>query len=219
MKRIISALVVWLLLASWAASQTLQFEIQGGPQLTIRAKAEQQQWLMLGGKILVAAVADGKLVVQEFAWPPGPQPGPDPGPGPSPKPDPEPEPKPDPKPAKWQVAFFVESDGLDNLAAVQQAMLASLLVRRDLEAKGHRLVGVLDPDASDTATDPALQAWFQAAKGKAPCVAIAPMEGGAIRVYPLPSDREALWKLLENPPAEPPPPPKQPACSGGRCFR
>lgn len=208
MRRIISALVVWFLLASWAASQNLQFEAQGGPVLTIKAKAEQQQWLVLGGKTLVAAVVDGKLVVQEFTWPPNP--GPNPGP----------EPGPEPKPTYWQVAFFVESDNLDNLTPAQQSLLASLLVRKDLEAKGHRLVGIFDPDAMETATDPALKPWFSAAQRKAPCMALAPMEGGTIQIFPLPESKDAFWKVLEGKTAPPPSPPKQPpVCTGPRCRK
>lgn len=215
MKRFFCGCVV-LLWASSALGQAVPLEVQGGQQLTIRAKAEQQQWLVIGGKVLVAAVADGKLVVQEFAWPPGPGPGPTP---PDPGPEPKPEPQPDPQPTKhWQVAFFLESNNLDNLTAAQQALLASLLVRKDLEAKGHRLVGVFDPDSAGTVTDPGLKAWFQAAASKAPCVAIAPMEGGTIRVYSLPADKDALLKLLENPPAQ-----AEGAagakCVGGRCMR
>ena len=218
MKRPFLALAVYVLTVGLAAGQTLEFEAQGGPVLTIRAKAEQQQWLVLGGKTIVAAVVDGRLVIQEFAWPP------EPGPGPNPGPNPGPDPGPTPKPTHWQAAFFVESDNLDNLTPAQQALLASLLVRKDLEAKGHRLVGVFDPDTAGTVTDQNLKAWFAAAQGKAPCLAIAPMEGGTIQIFPLPESKDALWKILEGktapPPPTPPSPPKQPpVCTGPRCPR
>ena len=212
MKRYFLALAVYLAVAPLAAGQTLQFEAQGGPVLTIRAKAEQQQWIVLGGKTLVAAVVEGKLVIQEFAWPPTPGPKPEPEP-------PQPKPEPDPQPVKhWQVAFFLESNNLDNLPPAQQTLLASLLVRKDLEAKGHRLVGVFDPDTAGTVTDQNLKAWFEAAKGKAPCLALAPMEGGTIKVFPLPESKDALWKILEGKTLPPPSPPKQPpVCTGPRC--
>lgn len=213
------------------AQQPIPLEVQGGKQLIVQAKAQDQQWIAYGGRIWLAAIIDGKLVVQEAQitlepMPPGPQPGPEPKPdpkpepGPEPTPDPQPEPKPEPQPVKhWQVAFFVESNDLDNLSADQKAMLASLQARKDLEAKGHRLLGVLDPDAAATATDPALRPWLEAAKGKAPCLAIAPLEGGTIRILPLPASAAELWKLLENPPAPKQPTSQPPSCFGGRCWR
>lgn len=168
------------------AQPTLTFEMTGGPQLTIRAKAEQQQWLVIQGKVLVAAVVEGQLVVQECTWFPGPQP------------EPQPEPKPEPKPMKWQVAVVVETDRLDNLPASQQSLLASLLLREELTQQGHRLVGIFDPDASSTATDN-IKPWFLAAQGKElPVLLLSPMEGGPIRVYPLPKDKTTLWQLLES---------------------
>lgn len=210
--------------AQASLGQEVRLEVQGGPRLTVQAVAQQQQWLAHSGKIWAIVVVDGKLLIQEVQIVLGQSPSPGPQPGPEPKPDPKPDPKPEPqppKPTKWQIAFFVESNLLDNLAPDQKALLAALLVRRDLEAKGHRLVGVFDPDAAGTATDPALRPWVEAAKGKAPCVAIAPMDGGTIRVFPLPASIAELWKLLENPPAIPSPqnPPGQAGCQEGRCIR
>lgn len=200
MKRVLQAIAVCLLFASIAAGQTLQFEVQGGPQLTIRAKAEQQQWLVLGGKTLVAAVVDGKLVVQQWTTP-GPVP-PDPGPNP---------PDPGPLPSKWQVAFVLESDDLDNLTTDQQKLLASILIRDELAGRGHRLLGVLDPDSASTASD-AMKPWFESVKGKQlPVVAIAPLDGGTIYTFPLPKDVSALWAILEKPPIGDPKPPLLPS--------
>jgi hypothetical protein len=195
-----------LILERPAQAKELSFDLQGGQVLTVRAKAEQQQWIVLSAdRVLLAAIVNGKLVVQQFTWPAGPQPGPQP----DPKPDPQPDPKPDPS-ARWQIAFGVESNNLDNLTPNQKTVLASLLIREDLSKRGHRFLGVFDPQSAETAVDPALKVWVNAMRGKAPCVAIAPLDGGAIRVYPLPESTDALLKLLANPPA---------CDSSGRCVR
>jgi len=181
------------LLAFWGYlpglfAQDLSYEVAGGGQLTIKVKAEQQQWVVVGDKILVSAVCDGKLVVKEFSWP-----GPTPGPLP---------PDPQPLPSKLQVAFIVESDTLDNLPASQQALLASVLIRDEMAKQGHKLIGVFDPDSASTAGD-ALKPWLDAAKDKKlPLVAVAPIDGGTIHTFPLPENAEALWKLLKNPQAQ-----------------
>ena len=92
--------IIASLLSTAAFADGLQFETTGGQQLTVRAKAEQQKWLIIKDSILVAAVADGNLVVEQFAWSPGPQPTP-PNPEPGPQPEPEPQPVPGPKTVLW----------------------------------------------------------------------------------------------------------------------
>ncbi len=215
-----------------ALAQPLALELQGGPQLVIQAKAEQQQWIVLPDKVLVAAVTGGKLVVQEFTWPPNPQPEPKPEPGPQPDPQPKPDPQPEPKPARWQVAIVLETDKLDNLSDAQRQVVASILVREELDRRGHRLVGILDPDAASTASE-GMRPWFQAAHGaQLPALLLSPMEGGTIRVLPLPDSTDALWRLLDSFPQGPPsggdrspegrsPPSLQqrPSCPGGFCPR
>lgn len=201
MRRI--AFSIFSVLALPALSTTaadLKFSITGGEHLTIKAQAEQQQWLIIGDKILIAAVVDGKLVVQQWTTP-GPVP-PDPGPNP---------PDPGPLPSKWQVAFVLESDDLDNLTTDQQKLLASILIRDELAGRGHRLLGVLDPDSASTASD-AMKPWFESVKGKQlPVVAIAPLDGGTIYTFPLPKDVSALWAILEKPPIGDPKPPLLPS--------
>ena len=212
----IAFFATWGLSTSLSSAQDLVYEAAGGECLTIRAKAEQQQWRVVGDKIFVAAVRDGKLVVQEFPWP---------APSPGPKP-----PDPQPLPSSWQVAFLVESDSLDNLSPAQQSMLASVLIRDELTKQGHKLVGVLDPDSASTASD-SVKPWFDSAQGKQlPLVAIAPMDGGTIYTFPLPANSEALWVLLKSPPIKsgdnlPTPKKEQPPadrvrrllCPGGVC--
>lgn len=117
------------------------------------------------------------------------------GGGPTP-PDPPRPPDPKPVPGEKQVALIAESGSLDRLPPAQRALLASLSLRQELSSRGHRLLGVLDPDQAAHA--PAAYApWFQAAQGKPlPAVAVAPKGGGTIEVFPLPADADGLWTLL-----------------------
>ena len=94
MKRLPLAIGIFLCFSAHAIGQSMQFELAGDGQLTVRAKAQQQQWILLGDQVLVAAVVDGKLQVQKFTWsaqPYRPQPGPTP-------PDPTPPLPPPPPP-------------------------------------------------------------------------------------------------------------------------
>lgn len=114
--------------------------------------------------------------------------------------DPDPIDPPEPEPgAKYQIVMFAESAQLDNLGLGQRAILASLTLREELKAKGHKLLGVFDPDlvGPGGSVPEASAQWFRAIQGQSlPCIAIAPLAGGDIRVYPLPADKVALWKLL-----------------------
>lgn len=198
MRRRVAYFALFLLAAvatSTATGQELQITVQGGGQLTVRAAAEQQRWVVLDGKILVAAVVDGQLIIERFSWQidPLPEPGPDPGP------DPDPDPDPDPQPTKWQVGVFVESDTLDNLPLEQRALLGSLAVRVELEQRGHYLIGLFDPDAAATATEARIKQLLEAIKGKPlPVLTLAPRAGGKIQVHALPADEQAFWKLLDS---------------------
>lgn len=152
----------------------------GAPYLLVSASAP--------GKFLLAVtyVANGKAIYVEREveaaqenppLPPGPDPQPEPG-------------------EKWQVVFLVRSSQLDNLPRGQQALLASLKLREQLASKGHRFVAVLDLDQSEPVPE-ALAPFRRAAEGKAlPRVAVAPLEGGTIRDYPLSQNEAELWKLL-----------------------
>lgn len=86
--------VVWGLAAQEPA---LEYTFQGGDRLTVAvAGADQQLWKIfrIGDeqKILVAALKNGRLILEEFSWS-GPRPQPEPGPGPEPQPGPSPGPK------------------------------------------------------------------------------------------------------------------------------
>ena len=113
-------------------------------------------------------------------------------------PDPDPDPDPDPN-SKWQVMFFHESDDLDNYTKEQRRMLAGLTFRTELQGKGHMFLGAFDRDAvSKTfAENNQLSTWWKAVEGDPlPRVAVAPLEGGAIRDFDLPPTVAELYKLL-----------------------
>jgi len=145
----------------------------------------------------VVYAKEGKPPDEKFYWlTPRDQPPPDPIP-----PDPIPPPPPPPPDTKWQVMFYVESGDLDNLPAGQRDMLASLVFRQGLKAKGHALVGVFDRQmvGPDGKIPERFQAWYRAIEGDPlPRVGIAPLSGGDVLDFPLPANEAALWKLLET---------------------
>lgn len=113
--------------------------------------------------------------------------------------------------SKWQVAFFYQSDTLDNMSLSQKEMIAGLLFRNDLKSKGHSYLGGFDVDSvaktvrkCDAAkcytiyTVPAnLKPYWDAIQGDPlPRIAIAPLGGGTVRDFPMPADSTALYKLL-----------------------
>ena len=181
---------IWLILCLFCSplhAQQLEYIISGGEQLTIQLKAEQQKWFVFGQRILAVGVVNGKLITDEFDWPVLPKPEPTP-----PKPEPTP-----PTPKKWQIAFFIETADLDNYTSEQKTYLSSLTLRKQLQDKGHYFLGVFDKDAEPYAAE-RLKPWFSAAKGKTPCVVLAPIEGGNLYTYPLPATVKELWKLVES---------------------
>jgi len=109
--------------------------------------------------------------------------------------DGEPPPPPPPPPdEKKQYVFFVETADLDNLPKAQRDMLASLTLRDELAAKGHKFLGQWDDDTQPTANQ---QAWYDAIQGDPmPRIAVAPVNGGSIVDYPLPANAAELRKLL-----------------------
>ena len=128
-----------------------------------------------------------------------------PEPTPDPEPDPTPEPDPIPVDQKYSIAFFGESNDLDDgkLTPDQMLMFTSLTFRHELESNGHSFVGALDTnqckDGKCGIVSQRLKPWYSAIAGqKMPCVALAPIDGGTIKCYPLPETKEALYKLLEG---------------------
>jgi len=123
---------------------------------------------------------------------------------------------PDPPPpnptAKWQVMFFLESTDADDLSAGQIELVSSLTFRQSLDASGHRFMGRYDRNSvMETrstcngvtcrpylAVKSDLAPWWGAVKGDSlPRLAIAPIDGGDIRDFPMPADEAAFYKLLE----------------------
>jgi hypothetical protein len=160
--------------------------------------------LVRDGKMEIAAL----VVVVEGDRPNPPLP-PDP-----PTPDP---PVPNPT-EKWQVMFFVESTDVDDLPDGQIELISSLSFRQSLEAAGHRFMGrydrnsVMESKANCTydrygrkicqpptmVVKSDLAPWWEAVKGdELPRMAIAPIDGGKVRDFPLPANSAELYSLLE----------------------
>jgi hypothetical protein len=109
------------------------------------------------------------------------------------------DPPPPPPPSdKLQIAFFVESANLDNLPIRQRLMLASLTLRQEIEAAGHKLLGVWDDDITGPNGVPErYRKWYEAIQGDPlPRIAYAPLEGGQIIDEPLPANTDELWELI-----------------------
>lgn len=122
------------------------------------------------------------------------------------KPDPvDPPDPPNPVNQKYSVCFFMESNELDDgvLTDDQMEMLVGLKFRKDLKAKGHNFVGSFDSNSCESGkckiVSKTLKPWFDnfaSQKVKMPCVAIAPIEGGPIKFYPLPKTMAELDNLI-----------------------
>jgi hypothetical protein len=132
-------------------------------------------------------------------------------PNPPNPPDPPDPPDPPNPTSKWQVVFFHASGTLDNLPRAQIDMLSGLVFRDEVTAKGDRFVGSFNVDsvAKTVRTCDGTKCWttyampaelvpfFNAVKGDPmPRVAIAPINGGAVRDFPLPENAAAFWTLL-----------------------
>lgn len=95
-----------------------------------------------------------------------------------------------------EVLIFRESADTPSLPAGQQEIVASLLIRDQLAARGHVLLGVFDPDDKPPAE---LADWWTAAGEAAPPLLLdRPAGGGPIRVAALPEDPAALFHHLER---------------------
>lgn len=141
---------VLLLLGALAAgplsAEELRLRVEGGDQLSVHAVAQQQQWITHGEKIWVAAVANGKLVVQEVSLRVSPQPGP----GPQPEPEPGPQPGPQPGPAPKTVIWIEESG---QRTPQQAAALTDRKLRETIASSGWML-RVADVDVVDESGRP-----------------------------------------------------------------
>ncbi len=118
------------------------------------------------------------------------------GPGPDPPPPPPPPP---PVDQKWQVVMIHRSEKLSTLPLGQRTLLTSLKVRQNLKAKGHDVLEVLDNNVLAGGSPAKLRPFVNAvvkSGTELPVIAIAPLAGGTVQVYPLPADEAALTKLL-----------------------
>jgi len=113
-------------------------------------------------------------------------------------PDPKPEP---PNPGgKQAIVFFIQTDELDKMNYAQRYLVASLAARKNLEARGHQYLQVIDDDQIEN--PPAeWKSWCDAVKGdQLPRVAFSPIGGGPISDYPMPVDYKHLLELLGETP-------------------
>lgn len=117
--------------------------------------------------------------------------------GEGPSPNPLPPPVPSPPPGAKQLVIFFDRAQLDNLPPGQQAILASLALREQVDKVGHNLLGIVDPKATSGSVPPAVAYFSQSIKDhKLPCVGIAPIKGGTITFHDLPPDEASFLKLL-----------------------
>lgn len=144
--------------------------------------------------------------------------GDDPGPvdPPAPVPDPiDPPPAPEPSGGPWQLMIFHESEDLVAMTPDQIELCSGLLFRKEVEALGHDFQGSFDRSAVvtkktqrctdgvcrivDVAATPQLAAWWATVKNAPlPCLALAPLDGGTIQVFPLPANKADAFELLET---------------------
>ncbi|HOB43671.1 MAG TPA: hypothetical protein PLK04_10225 [Bacillota bacterium] len=156
------AAALGLLLALPAYSADLEYQAAGGQSLVITAKnAEQQIWqVRTDGSIVVAAVIDGKLVLEDFQWQVLPNP-PKPEPQPEPKPEPEPEP---PVPDVPKTVIWIEESSMRTPS--QAAAIIDKQIRQAIEKSGWRL-RIVDQDIVDENGKPPaeLAPYLDSAKG------------------------------------------------------
>jgi len=112
--------------------------------------------------------------------------------------DPGPQPE-----GKYQVLFYVESANLENLSRDQQEFLGSLVFRGELKAAGHELLGIFDKDTvgPDNEIPDYLEPWVAAIVSQPlPVMAVQPVNGGTISVFPLPDSEDGVWEKLGGKP-------------------
>ena len=215
------SLLATIAIASGAFAGELNYAIQGGDQLAVTAKdVEQQTWKIFNGEkaplIIVAAVANGKLVVEEFKWPFDTQP--------SPTPEPEPQPGP-PTPHPNSVTSLIWIEESESRSADVAAALVDLNLRQQLSQKkmGFRVIDV-DVVDENGETPGDLRPLIVAAKAKGlPTVFGLDSEGRTVLEARITSGeqlRELVKRLTgasnqgqEQKPTTPPPVQTQPAAT------
>jgi len=140
--RIFAAILLASCACTPAVAGELSYAVTGGERLTVQARAQQQIWRVHGGDVLVAAVVDGRLVLEPFQWPPGPSPTP---PNPQPGPVPDPQPGPTPQPGPKTVLWIEETE--ERTPSQAQAILDSE-IRKAVASAGWSL-RVVDDDVID----------------------------------------------------------------------
>ena len=112
---------------------------------------------------------------------------------------PDPDPDPDPIVGPKQVMFFLRAEDLDKMPGGQRDIVTSLIIRKDLENRGHKFLQVIDDDQIKAGVPAKWKSWVDAVMGDPlPRVAFAPKEGGPIVDVPMPDNYAQLLLLLEG---------------------
>jgi len=99
------------------------------------------------------------------------------------------------------LVFFVLAEELDTMPPTQKYLVNSLTVRKDLTARGHTLLLVMDDDQLRMTSPGKWAPWINAVAGdQLPRVGIAPAAGGEVEDHELPIDYLSLLKLLGESP-------------------
>jgi colicin import membrane protein len=140
---IAATLSLWLPILVFAGD--LDYQAAGGSSLIVTVKdASQQVWRVEDdGRIIVAALVKGQLVLEDFQW--RVSPGPEPKPEPEPEPQPEPEPEP-PVPDASKTVIWIEESA--SRTPSQAAAIIDKQIRQAIEKAGWRL-RVVDQDIVD----------------------------------------------------------------------
>ena len=111
-----------------------------------------------------------------------------------------PPPPPPPLSDHYQIVLFVEAgEQLDKYTRDQRDIINSLTFRDELKDLGHRFLQVIDDDEINAGVPAKWKPWADAVKGHPlPAVALAPIDGGPVVVYPLPATTMDMLVLLEG---------------------
>ena len=192
MRNAFFALAAAAVLSLNAFAGELAYHFEGGSELKVRAVAEQQAWKVYDrGQdqlIVVAAVVNGKLVVEEFNAPFTPEPNPQP----NPKPDPQPNPQPGPKTVLW-------IEETSDRTPSQAAAVIDAQIRAALQAAKWSL-RVVDKDVVDeTGKPPAdLARYIESAKAAGLPRVFILQNGRELFAGAAPPDRSSFASLLSK---------------------
>lgn len=157
---IVAALVA--IVPAVAIGGELKYRFEGGDNLKVTAVADKQTWKVLPGEngpiVVVAALVQDMLILEQFEFGGQPNPEPQPGPGPGPQPGPQPQPVPGPKTVLW-----IEESS--QRTPSQATAIIDATTRNTIRAAGW-ILRIVDVDVVDETgkTPPDLAPYIQAAR-------------------------------------------------------